>query len=374
MKISQFQLERYFAKYEFSAPYLLSASDAESLSLKELLALADKNTLALWENLRLGYTESRGHPDLLKEISSFYERISPEAILEIVPEEGIFIVMQALLSPGDHAIATFPGYQSLYAVAEGMGCEVSKWEPEADPELVFNVGKLESLIRDETRLIVINFPHNPTGALPSKDQIDEVISLARERGITVFSDEMYRMLEYDPAERLPAVCDLYENSISLSGLSKSFALPGLRVGWLASQNKGFMDRFCTFKDYTTICGSAPSEILALAALRARDQILERNLDIIRTNLALLDQFFTQYGTWFRWTRPRAGTLAFPHYLGKNSVKEFCEDLLKKKGVLLVPADVFEYPHAHFRLGFGRRNMPTALGLLAEYLEENQQVI
>ena len=347
----------------------MSASDAESLSLNELLSVADKKTLKLWKNLQLGYTESRGHPALLKRSLPTYEQIEATEVLEIVPEEGIFIAMQTLLAPGDHVVATFPGYQSLYAIAEGMGCTVSKWEPETEPTLEFRIEKLESLVRDETRLIVINFPHNPTGALLRENEMETVITLARKRGIAVFSDEMYRLLEYDIADRLPAVCDLYENGISLSGLSKSFALPGLRVGWLVSQNEDFLDRFFTFKDYTTICGSAPSEILALAALRAREKILKRNLGIIQTNLAKLDPFFAKYKNWFRWTRPRAGTVAFPRFLGKGTVKDFCEDLLKKTGVLLVPADVFEYPQPHFRLGFGRRNLPTALGLLAEYLED-----
>ncbi len=369
MKITPFHLERYFAKHEFSAPYLLSASDVEAMTMMELLALADEETLALWENLGLGYTESRGHPALMSEIAAMYERIKPDDVLEIVPEEGIFIAMNTLLSTGDHVIATFPGYQSLYAVAEGLGCTVSKWAPETEPDLTFDVHRLKTLIQDHTRLIVINFPHNPTGALLTREQLDEIILLARARGITVFSDEMYRLLEYDTGARLSPVCDLYENSISLSGLSKSFALPGLRVGWLAKQNRDLMGRFCEFKDYTTICGSAPSEILALMALRAQKYILKRNLKIIRSNLTLLDSFFRQHTSRFRWTRPKAGTVAFPCYLGEEPVRDFCADLLEKKGVLLVPADVFAYPQPHFRIGFGRRNLPQALVLLEEYLNK-----
>lgn len=371
MKINPFYLERYFADHEFSAPYLLSASDAEPLSLQEVLALADEETRALWENLWLGYTESRGHPALLEEVATLYEGITAQEVLEIVPEEGIFIAMNTLLEPGDHVIATFPGYQSLYEIAEALGCQVSRWGPESEGKQFFDVERLKSMIRENTRLIVINFPHNPTGALLSSTQLAEIITLAQPCGIPVFSDEMYRLLEYDPVERLPAVCEIYENGVSLSGMSKTLALPGLRVGWLATQNGEYLQRLCEFKDYTTICGSAPSEVLALIALRARARIIGRNLEIIQSNLSLLDPFLARHADCFCWTHPRAGTVAFPRFLGRLPVKDFCEDLLAKKGILLLPADVFDFPQPHFRIGFGRRNLPAALSLLEEYLLENK---
>ena len=175
-------------------------------------------------------------------------------MLIAAPEELIFIAMNALLRPGDHVIATFPGYQSLYAIAEALGCSVTRWPLEVrDGRWGLDLDFLAAAIRPETRLLVVNFPHNPTGYLPSRSELDAIIELARRHGLHVFSDEMYRLLEYDAETRLPPVADLYERGISLSGLSKSFALPGLRIGWLAMRDADLLARCIAFHDYTTIC-------------------------------------------------------------------------------------------------------------------------
>jgi len=369
MKIKSFALERYFAKYEFSAPYLLSCSDPEPLTLKELLSMADNEARALWENLSLGYTESQGHPLLLQEIAELYEGISPQHVVEIVPEEGIFIAMNVLLELEDHVITTFPAYQSLFEIAASIGCQVSKWQPDFAHGLKFSVNDLKQLVRENTRLIVINFPHNPTGALLSRAELQEVMVLAKEKGIRVFSDEMYRFTELTHTNRLPSVCELYPKGLSLFGLSKSFSLPGLRVGWLISRDLKLIEDIKSYKDYTTICGSAPSEILAIIALRAREAILARNHAIISHNLLILDKFFREHGSVFTWYKPCGGTVGFPELLLDIPVDQFCAQLLEKKGVLLLPASVIGSQINHFRVGFGRRDMPEALGKLAEFLNE-----
>ena len=181
---------------------------------------------------------------------------------------------------------------------------------------------------------------------------------------------MYRFLEYQTNDRMDSACDLYENAISLFGVSKSFALAGLRIGWLTTQNMDLFKKLAVFKDYTTICSSAPSEILALTALRAREKIVGRNLDIIIGNLKLLNESFEKYSAMFSWIRPQAGTIGFPKLLLKKNVSEFCLDLMDKKGVLLVPSSMFDYPENNFRIGLGRKNMPQALAKFEEYLREN----
>ena len=234
MQINDFKLERYFAEHEFKVRYLLSASDCEALAQDELLGMADAEALSLWHALKLNYTESQGHPLLRAEAAGLYRSIRPEDVLIAAPEELIFIAMNALLRPGDHVIATFPGYQSLYAIAEALGCSVTRWPLEVCAgRWGLDLDFLAAAIRAETRLLVVNFPHNPTGYLPARSELDAIIALARRHDLYVFSDEMYRLLEYDAETRLPPVADLYERGISLSGLSKSFALPGLRIGWLA---------------------------------------------------------------------------------------------------------------------------------------------
>lgn len=368
MKINPFKLERYFAKYEFSTPYLLSSSDCEALTLDELLSMAEKDSLNLWNNLKLGYTESQGHPILREEISSLYKTIKPDNILTITPEEGIYIAMNSMLEPGDHIITTFPGYQSLYEIANSIGCEVSKWIPTEKNGWYFDLNDLKQQVKRNTKLIVINFPHNPTGATITEQQLKEIIEIAKQKNFIIFSDEMYRFLEYDKKDRLPSVCDLYENAISLFGMSKSFALAGLRIGWLTTRNIELLNKFATYKDYTTICSSAPSEILAIMALRKKELIFKRNLNIIKSNLKVLDSFFTDYANLFEWNKPIAGPIAFPKLISKTKVDEFCLDLVEKKGVMLLPSTVYDIDSNHFRIGFARKNMIDALDKLNDYLK------
>ena len=369
MKIQPFKLERYFAAHEFSAPYLMCASDCEALSLSELLAVADEDSWKMWLGLKLGYTESQGHHALRAEIARLYESVKPDEVLTVTPEEGIYIAMTSLLKKGDHVVVTFPGYQSLYEIAISLGCEVSKWTPREENGCgwTFKIDDLGELIKEKTKLIVVNFPHNPTGATISRADFEAIAAIVEERGIVLFSDEMYRYLEHDAAVRLPSACDLSDRAVSLSGMSKSFALAGLRIGWLTTKNAALFGELASFKDYTTICGSAPSEILAIMALRAKSWILKRNLDLIESNLKLLDAFFEERADLFEWHRPKAGPIAFPRLKSRTKVAAFCADLLTKKGVLLLPADQYGFEGNYFRVGFARRNMPQALEKFREYL-------
>ncbi len=369
MKINPFKLERYFAKYEFTASYLLSCSDCEPLSLKEILALADNEALALWNDLKLGYTESHGHPLLRHEISKLYSSINPNQVIVLAPEEGIYITMNSLLQKGDHVVVTFPGYQSLYEIANSHQCEISKWIPKYNQGWSFDINDFKGLVRDNTKLIVINFPHNPTGATISESDLKQIIDIAKKKNIVVFSDEMYRFLEHDPKTRISSACDLYENAVSLFGMSKSFALAGTRIGWIATKNEEILKKVAFYKDYTTICNSAPSEILAIMALRAKDQLLHRNLEIINQNLSVLDEFFNQHKNEFEWKRPVAGPIAFPKLISEVKIDDFCLDLVEKNGVMLLPASVYDFESNFFRIGFARKNMPEALGKLNEYLKK-----
>ncbi len=369
MKIQPFKLERYFAKYEFSAPYLLCCSDCEPLAMKELLGMADEKSKRMWHDLKLGYTESQGHPTLREEISKLYQNIKPEEVMVLTPEEGIYIAMNTILKKGDHVITTFPGYQSLYEIANSIGCKVSHWKPKEKNGWLFDITDLESLTEETTRLLVINFPHNPTGATISQNNLKKIVEIAGRKNLYLFSDEMYRFLEYKHTERTSSACDLSEKAVSLFGMSKSFALAGLRIGWLATKSTELLREFAAFKDYTTICSSAPSEILAIMALKLKNNILKRNLEIIDGNLKLLDTFFEDQSRLFEWHKPTAGPIAFPKLKGERNVSEFCADLIEKKGVLLLPADQYDYEGNHFRIGFARKNMPEALEKLRKYIAE-----
>ncbi len=184
---------------------------------------------------------------------------------------------------------------------------------------------------------------------------------------------MYRLLEYDPGARLPSVADIYERGIALSGLSKSFALPGLRIGWLTMRDQALLARCVAFHDYTTICNSAPAEILGIMALQAKERIIARNLEIIRRNRAEMARFCTRHGDRFTWLPPQAGSVAFPQLRGAQPVGEFCRDVLDKKDVMILPGDVFEHDGNHFRVGLGRANFRDALAQVADYLREREAV-
>ena len=367
MNLKPFQLERYFAKYEFSARYLLSSSDCDGLSQSELLSWADDETRGLWDSLTLGYTDSLGNPLLRTEIARLYTNISPEDCLVIVPEEGIFLALNAILQKGDHVICTFPGYQSLYEVAKGLGCEVTQWEPEEENGWTFNLDFLGQNIRPNTKLVIVNFPHNPTGYLPSKDEYQRILEIVQEHDVYLFSDEMYRFLEFDPNDRLPSACEVYDKAISLFGMSKTFGMAGVRIGWVVTKDKNIYSKMVNFKDYTTICSSAPSEILSIIGLRSKDRIIERHLTRIHRNLALLDHFFEEYQEMFTWVKPKAGTICFPRLLANKNAFDFCQKVVNEANIMLLPSTVYDFGNHHFRLGFGRENFPEALEKLKEYL-------
>ncbi|MFO7786048.1 MAG: aminotransferase class I/II-fold pyridoxal phosphate-dependent enzyme [Thermodesulfobacteriota bacterium] len=368
MKIETFALERFFAEHEFSAEYLLSSSDCEALSMSELLGLADSQTRRLWRDLRLGYTDTNGHPALREAVAGIYEGLARDDILVLAPEEGIFLLMQALLNSGDHVICTFPGYQSLYAVARSLGCEVSLWTPYEEQGWRFSAQQLKGLIRNDTKLVVVNFPHNPTGFLPTRDDYDSILDIVMEQGACLFSDEMYRFLELDPGAMLPAACEQFSGAVSLCGLSKSFGLPGLRIGWVASRDRRILDSMSRLKDYTTICSSAPSEILGLMALRGRDGIIATQRSRIQKNILLLDRFFEDYSDCFQWNRPQSGSICFPRMKTVEDTFVFCETLVKETGVMLAPSRMFHYGDHHVRFGFGRDDLLTGLERLSDYLD------
>ena len=366
MNLKPFALERYFADYEFSAQYLLSSSDCDGLRQRDLLDLADEEMRSVWENLTLGYTESRGHPLLRAEIAGLYAGITPDDCLVVVPEEGIFLALNAILAQGDHVVCTFPGYQSLYEVAEGIGCEVTRWLPEEEMGWRFDPDFLEANIRRNTKLVVVNFPHNPTGYLPARQEYERIVAIARKHDLYLLSDEMYRLLEHESPARLPSGCEIYEKAVCLFGMSKTFGLAGARIGWLVTRDGDLLARMATLKDYTTICGSAPSEILSIIALRAKEAIIAGHLARIHRNLALLDGFFARFPDRFTWVRPQAGTIAFARLNGGNSL-EFCRRVIRDTNIMLLPSTVYGYGSSHVRIGFGRENMVEALGRLEEYL-------
>jgi len=366
MQISPFRIEEYMGKHEFSARYLLSSSDAESQTIEELFALepgAHDAFLKHW----CGYTESPGAPWLREVLATIYKNIHPDQVVVLTAaEEAIFVFYHALLAPSDHAIVETPCYESALTVPASTGAAVSQWRRRPENAWAHDLAALESLIRPNTRAIYINSPHNPTGLLMPPEIYRGVLDLAARHNIYVFSDEVYRELEHDPSTRLPAACDLYHRALSLSSVSKTYGLPGLRLGWLACRDTALLQKIVSFKHYTTICASAPSEFLTALAFRHRQKLIDRNLRIVLRNLPQLSAFFSRHADIFDWTPPNASTIGFARLKRGEDVQAFCDQVVREAGVLLLPGTVYDEPH-HIRFGYGRRNMPESLAQLEAWL-------
>lgn len=369
--LPDFRLETYFSKWEFAARYHLTASDAESMSLSQLLAMASDENRARFDSLHLGYTETWGLPDLRAAIAGTYSDVSPDQVLCFAgAEEGIYLAMQTLLRPSDHVIVITPNYQAAETVPLSV-CDATGVALQPSDNWTLDLDALVAEIRPNTRMISVNFPNNPTGAVPAEATWRRLAEICDERGIILFSDEVYRGLEDSP---LPQAADISPNAMSLNVMSKAYGFPGLRIGWIACRDRSLLERLERAKHYTTICNSAPSEILALIALEARDRILARNRSIIATNIPLFDSFFARFDGLFEWEPPQGGCVCFPRYLGSDGVEAMCADLVEQEGVLLLPASIYASsltptPTDRFRVGLGRKSPEAALDRWATWLDK-----
>lgn len=235
-----------------------------------------------------------------------------------------------------------------------------------------DLDELKAAIRPNTKLIAMNFPNNPTGALMPHDDLRDLIKLCRKHDLYLFSDEVFRLMELDESVRMPQIADIYEKGISLNVMSKAYGLPGLRVGWIASQDLDVLQRVEDYKHYLSMCNSAPSEYLSIIALQNRDHILERNRNLVRRNLSELDQFLAEYDHLFEWVKPQGSCIGFVKYLGDEGVEEFCRSLVEHHGVLLLPAslyksDLLHFEAQHFRIGFGRTVLQDGIAAMREAL-------
>jgi hypothetical protein len=370
-----FALEVFFSKWEFAARYNLAGSDGENMTLAELLALASAEDREAFENLTLGYTETFGAPALRDEIARTYDSVTAEQLLCCAgAEEAVYLAMRVLLRPGDHAIVITPNYQAAETVPLSI-CEVSGVPLNIDRNWDLDLDLLRAALRPNTRLISINFPNNPTGKIISRPVFDTLVEICGSRGIWLFSDEVYRLIERDPAIRLPQAVDAYERGISLNVMSKAYGLAGLRIGWLACKDRATLVKFERYKHYLSICNSAPSEVLARIALKARDKILQKNRAVIRDNLAVLNVFFRDYEHLFDWREPDGGCIAFIRYKGAEGSEAFTRRLVEESGVLLLPSSIYHselgpVPDNCLRVGFGRSHVPAALSVLRKWLEKS----
>jgi len=376
MQLPDFQLETYFSKWEFTAEHHLTASDAESMSLSELLAFATEDERAAWDNLHLGYTPTWGTPELRSAVSGIYRTTEPEDILAFAGAgEALFWAMQ-LAEPGDHVIVTVPNYQSIESIPVASGVEIDGlplWSGAgADLRWTLDLDRFASLVKPNTTLVSVNFPNNPTGFVPDHATWKSFNDFCHERGIRVVSDEVYRGVELNPTDMVAAAVDVNPSALSISVTSKAYGLPGLRVGWLASRDRAVLSRLERAKHYTSICNAGPSEHLTCILLRNERAILEKNRQLNLENDRAVHTFMDEFPELFQYQSPVGGCVAFPRWTGLGSALDFCTRAVEEHGVFLLPNSVYasslaEVPTDRFRIGIGRRSVPASLDVLRNHV-------
>ena len=370
--LPDFRLETHFSKWEFKARYHLTASDAESLPLNELLAMASPQEREDFENMWLGYTETYGAPDLRETIASLYAQRNADEILCFAgASEGIFAANTVILDKDSHAIVVTPNYQSHESMPVAI-CSATGVPLDPDDGWSLDIDRVASAVQANTKLITINFPHNPTGAILSSDRYQALIDLSRKHGIYILHDEIFNGLGPSGTQHLPHIADVYERGLSLNVMSKAYGLPGLRIGWIACADTDVLSKMERLKHYLSICNSGPSEKLAKIALNNRDKLLTRNCSIIDQNLPKWDAFFARYPQLFDWSHPDGSCMAFPRYIGEDGVEQFCRSLVEQSGVLFLPSTIYSSdlsatPNDRFRLGFGRIGLDEGLATLDAHM-------
>lgn len=365
-----FKLEEYLTQYEFSNPYMLCCSDVESWHIADLLALADDKMRSKWQQLSLAYTEPYGEPTLRNQIAkSLYPGLSESNILCFAgAEEGIYACLNVLCDARSHAIVVTPCYQSLYEIPAKNCQSVTAISLLPQEQWQLDLNQVAAAIQPNTRCIVINYPHNPTGQLLDQQTLNHLIDLCRQHGIWLFCDEVYHLLG-EPGMVWPQpVATQYEKAISLGVMSKAFGMPGLRIGWVACQDNQMLLKFKQYKDYLSICNSAPSELLAQIALLNHQQILEKNNALVTTNLEKLKLFLEKFSELFSWIPPQGGCIGLIKYHGVEKVDDLCHQLVSETGVLLMPGSIYGLDGNYFRVGFGRKNFSIALAKFEEFLD------
>ena len=363
MDMSSFLVDAYFTEYESKAKYMMGSSDPESLPLKEVVF-----NLSKYADEPLGYALGKGYLPLREKLSALYETITPEQIAMMNGgEETIYVAMRALLKPEDEIVVQMPSYQSLSVIAKDIGCSILEYRPGFEEKWAFDLETLKAKITPKTRLLILNYPHNPTGACLTDCEMASIVALCREHRLYLLADEVYRFLRMDENCSDASFADLYENAVALGSFSKTFAAPGLRLGWVATKSPELMHKLLAYRHFTSTCSNLPCQWIACELLSKKDNIMQRNNAIVRRNAVLLEQFVQQHTDLFAYVPPKGATMAYVKLLGGQSAMDFCMEILEHTGVLIVPSSVLESSDNYLRVGLCRESFPKCIQLVSEYL-------
>lgn len=368
MDMSKFLVDDYFTKYESKAKYMMGSSDPESLPLKEMLS-----DLSKYADEPLGYALGHGYLPLREKLSALYETVAPDQIAVMNGgEEAIYVTMRAILKPGDEIVIQMPSYQSLSVIAKEIGCSFIEYRPSFEQKWAFDLDMLKAKITPQTRLLILNYPHNPTGACLTDTEMLSIAKLCQEHHLYLIADEVYRFLRLDERCSNTSFADLYENTIALGSFSKTFASPGLRLGWAATKNPELMHKLLTYRHFTSTCSNLPCQWIAGELLNKRESIIQRNNAIVGRNAALLEQFIEQHTYLFAYVSPKGATMAYVKLLGNQGAMDFCMEILEHTGVLMVPSSVLENSDEYLRIGLCRESFPKCIQLINTYLSNRKK--
>ena len=370
MKIKPFAVEEWMNAWEVGAKYNIAETCVDSISMNELFELTEEDKTEFLNRLcarRLSYGDIEGLPEFRKGVCGLYKTLTIE---NIVPTHGAsganHHVFYSLISPGDRVVSIMPTYQQLYSIPESYGADVQILHLSKENNYLPDLEKLRRLVTPETKMICINNPNNPTGALMSEQLLREIVEIARSADAWILCDEVYRHLSQED-DWCPSIVDLYEKGISVSSMSKVFSLAGLRLGWIATHDMSVVKSCLSHRDYNLVSCGVFDEMLAAAALKHSDKLLERSRKIVRENLQILDDWVGSEPH-VSYVKPKAGTTALVYYDLDIPSYEFCEEMYKKTGAFVTPGDCFEVPHS-MRIGYayGKQDLIDGLKAISEYI-------
>lgn len=370
MKLPRFGVEEWLNVHEQSARYNLASVSIRSMALDELFTLTQTDGSAFFQKLQkttLNYGWIEGSPAFKEAVASLYEHQSPDNILQTNGATGgNLLALYSLVEPGDHVISLYPSYQQLYDIPKSFGAEVDFWHIRKDLNWLPDLDELRRFIRPNTKLICINNANNPTGAVMDRTFLLELVDIAQSVGAYILSDEVYQ--SFDDSLEVPAICDLYDKGISVNSLSKTYSLPGIRVGWVAA-SPSLCQVFRDYRDYTLICAGVFDDMVATLALQHQGAILQRNRELVQTNLKILTDWVEKESL-VSLIAPAATPTSFIQFHLDQDVEELCLSLLEETGVLLVPGNRFDIP-GHARLGYccDTATLQKGLALLSQFLKK-----
>ncbi len=359
-------------KWRGKAPLSLNATNPQPYTLEELNLLVGADILKMDSDLLLGYNSREGLPELRNALNRYlYPMLNPQNLITTAGgNEAIFISMHALLEKGDKVISFTPTFEPLIKTAQDIGCDVKLLELNEHEGWKLELDKFEALVCDQTKMVIMNFPHNPTGALIDQKTLDRIVTLCRKHEVWLFSDEVFRGLEHSADLQLEPVAEIYEKGISIGVLSKSHGVPSIRVGWIASQSLPFLQRAIEVKNYLSICNGTIGEKIAVPIIESSSKIFENHLDLLVSNLTILEKLKEIYPH-FDFCSPKAGCTVFASVNEDSLV--FAERLINEQNLMVIPGKAFVTKANAFRLGFSYDDFETRIKGLVKVLDQGRDL-